>query len=327
MKFVRVGAALTALLVAPAALAHGSSGGSVDLMAGWAWWITAITVVVIVWYAAGVRRRARHGRRESLWRQAAFYSGVLILHFAVEPPLDVLEEHLFSAHMFQHMIIRMVGPMLLALSVPLANLIAGLPRVLRSYVLKPLVSARPLRKLWQFLVHPFWAALLWMAAFYVWQWPPFFNMTVSHEGVDDLQHVVLLITALFFWWMAFDPRGRPGAVRYGTRVLTVLATLFPNILIGAYITFTRLDLYRAYELSGRIWDVGQALDQQIGGLIIWVPGSMMTVIGVLIVFSRWLHDEAARPLTYQQRRHASIFRDRVLTSGRAGVNDVVIGRE
>lgn len=295
------------LFAAPAAFAHGAQ---VDLMEGWAWWITAITVIVIAWYAAGVRRRARHGRRESPWRQAAFYAGVLILHFSVEPPLDVLEEHLFSAHMFQHLIIRMVGPMLLALSVPLANLIAGLPRPLRTYLLKPLVSSRPLQKTWNLLVHPFWAAVLWMAAFYVWQWPPFFNMTVSHEGIDDFQHIVLLITGLFFWWMAFDPRGRPGAVRYGTRVLTVLGTLFPNIVIGAFITFTRLDLYRAYDVTGRIWGVGQALDQQIGGLIIWVPGSMMTVIGALIVFVRWLHDESSRPLSHQQRRRAAMLRGR-----------------
>lgn len=289
------------LLLAPSpASAHG--GERVVLMAGWAWWITAISAIVIVWYAAGVIRRARRGHRESLWRQAAFYSGVLILHFAVEPPLDVLEEHLFSAHMFQHVIIRMVGPMLLALSVPLANLIAGLPRILRRYLLKPLVSARPLQKLWRFFVHPLWSSLLWMAALYVWQWPPFFNMTVRHEWADDFQHVVLLVTALFFWWMAFDPRGRPGAVRYGVRVLAVLGTAAANIPIGAYITFIHLDVYRAYDVTGRIWGVGQALDQTIGGLIMWVPGSMMTVAGALIVFVRWIRDDAARPLSHQVRR-------------------------
>lgn len=311
MSFLLASVLMLALLAAPAAFAQAGAGHSVDLMEGWAWWITAITVVVIVWYAVGVRRRARHGRNESLWRQVAFYTGVLLLHFAVEPPLDVLEDHLFSAHMFQHMIIRVVGPMLLALSVPLANLIAGLPRPLRSHVLKPLVSSRPLQKLWNFLVHPFWSAFLWMAAFYVWQWPPFFNMTVRHEGIDDFQHIVLLITALFFWWMALDPRGRPGAVRYGVRVLAVLATLFPNILIGAYITLTHHDLYQAYDITRRVWGVGRALDQQIGGLLIWIPGSMMTVVGALIVFARWIRDESVRPLSYQQKRR----REALLANG------------
>ena len=305
MNWRRAVCAAALLALAPGvASAHGHGQPGVDLMEGWAWWITALTALVIVWYALGVRRRARGGRREPRWRQAAFYSGVLLLHFSVEPPLDVLEEHLFSAHMFQHVIIRMMGPMLLALSVPLANLIAGLPRALRRYALRPMVSARPLRAAWGFLVHPFWAAFLWMAALYVWQWPPFFNVTVTHEWADDFQHVVLLITSLFFWWMALDPRGRPGAVRYGTRVLAVLATLFPNILIGAYITFTPHDLYRAYDLSGRIWGVSQALDQQIGGLIMWVPGSMMTVVGALVVLVRWVRDDAARPLSYQARRRA-----------------------
>lgn len=307
-RHIPVALAAAALLAPAFADAHG--GRHVALLEGWAWWITAITVVVMVWYAAGVARRARRGHRESTWRQLAFYSGVLILYFAVEPPLDVLEEHLFSAHMFQHVIIRMLGPMLLALAVPLANLIAGLPRVLRRYTLKPLVSAPPLQKLWRFLVNPFWSALLWMAALYVWQWPPFFNVTVRHEWADDFQHVVLLITSLFFWWMAFDPRGRPGAVPYGVRVLAVLGTAFANIPLGAYITFTHIDLYQAYDLTGRIWGVGRALDQAIGGLIMWVPGSMMTVAGALIVFVRWIRDDAERPLSYQARRHAAARRRR-----------------
>lgn len=295
------------LLVPGAAWAHG--GGHVELMEGWAWWITAVTMLVIVWYAAGVARRARRGHRESVWRQLAFYSGVLLLHFAVEPPLDVLEEHLFSAHMFQHVIIRMMGPMLLALSAPLANLIAGLPRGLRRYALRPMVASRTLQKLWGGLVSPFGATLLWMAAFYVWQWPPFFNVTVRHEWADDFQHIILFITSLFFWWMAFDPRGRPGAVRYGVRVLAVLAAALVNIPLGAYITFTHTDLYQAYDAAGRIWGVGRELDQQIGGLIMWVPGSMMTVIGALIVFVRWLHEDAARPLSYQARRRAAVLRE------------------
>lgn len=284
------------------------AAGGVELMEGWAWWISALSAVVILWYAVGVWRRARRGHRESLWRQCAFYGGVLILHFAVEPPLDVLEDHLFAAHMFQHVILRMMGPMLLALAAPLPNLIAGLPRPLRTWGLRPLVAARPLRRLWDFLVHPFWSSLLWMAAFYVWQWPPFFNVTVLHEWADDFQHVVLLATSLFFWWMAFDPRGRPGAVRYGTRLLAVLATVFANIPIGAYITFTHRDLYQAYDLAGRIWGVGGPLDQQIGGLIMWVPGSMMTVVGALVVLARWIRDDAARPLSYQARRRAAALR-------------------
>lgn len=302
-------ASAAALLLTPAPrLARGVQAG-VNLMAGWAWWITAITLTVIVWYVAGVLRRARRGHRESTWRQIAFYLGVLSLYFAVEPPLDVLEDHLFAAHMFQHVIIRMLGPMLLALAAPLPNLVAGLPRPLRTYGLRPLTSSPVMRRIWGFLVHPFWAALIWTAAFYVWQWPAFFDVTVVHEWADDFQHLVLLVTSLFFWWMAFDPRGRPGAVPYLTRLLAVLGALFANIPIGAFITFTHRDLYPAYDLAGRIWGVSRLLDQQIGGLIMWVPGSMMIVIGALVVLSRWIRDDASRPLSHQARRRAAALKD------------------
>lgn len=296
--------ACAGVLAAPdLALARGTPS-ALNLMQGWAWWITAITAIVIVWYATGVARRARRGHRESTWRQVFFYSGVLLLHFSVEPPLDVLEDHLFSAHMFQHLMIRMTGPMLLALAAPLPNLIAGLPRVFRTYGLRPLTSSRPMRRIWGFLVHPFWSAFLWMAAFYVWQWPPLFNVTVLHEWADDFQHLVLLVTSLFFWWMAFDPRGRPGTVSYAARMVAVLGTVIANIPIGAYITFSHRDLYQAYDLAGRVWGVGRSLDQQLGGLIMWVPGSMMIVIGALVVLARWVRDDAARPLSHQARLRA-----------------------
>lgn len=275
---------------------------SVNLMAGWAWWITGLTILILLWYAVGTIRRRRRGHPEPWAKQLLFYTGVLICHFSIEPPLDVLEDHLFSAHMLQHMVLRLVGPMLVTLAAPLAVLIAGMPRLLRTYVFRPLVRAKPLQVLWGFLVHPFWSAFIWMATFCIWQWPPFFDTTILSERMDDFQHVTLLITGLFFWWMAFDPRGKPGAVRYGARVLAILGTLLPNIALGAYITLIPKDLYPAYLLNGRIWGVWPALDQQIGGLIIWIPGSMMTVIGALIVFVRWLREESERPLSYQAKR-------------------------
>lgn len=312
---------MTYLLQSSALLMIGASGGAVTkqasasaaaLMSGWAWWISLLSLIVMFWYFRGVRVRAKRGHKESGWRQAAFYSGVLLTQFAIEPPLDTMEDHLFAAHMLQHMLIRMPGPMLICLAAPMAILIAGLPRFLRRGVLRPAVRSKTMQRIWKVLVNPLYSAILWMGSFYIWMWPRFFDPTVIHESMDDLQHLTLFVTGLFFWWMAFDPRGKPGALRYEFRLLTVLLTLLPNIALGAYITFTTHNLYRVYAVTGRYWGVMPMLDQQIGGLIIWVPGSMMTVIGALIVLRRWVRDDASRPLSYQARRQRMLQKQHTL---------------
>ena len=78
-------------------------------------------------YAAGVLRRGATKGTLQLWRHAAFAGGVFSIFIALKSPADYVAEHLFMAHQVQHMLLRMIAPMLIALSAPQAMLIAGLP--------------------------------------------------------------------------------------------------------------------------------------------------------------------------------------------------------
>jgi putative membrane protein len=100
----------------------------------------------------------------------------------------------------------------------------------------------------------------------------------------------MAIDGLLFWWLVLDHRPRPPArLSPGVRVLAALAVILPQILLGAYLSFTSTDLYPIYSLCGRAFaGIPAITDQHIGGLILWIPASMMSVIAALIAFTHWL---------------------------------------
>ncbi|MDE2235044.1 MAG: cytochrome c oxidase assembly protein [Gammaproteobacteria bacterium] len=271
------------------------------LFSGWTWWVIALTVLVVLWYGRGVRRLAREFRGVPLTAQFLVYLGIFTAFVAVVPPLDTLARDLYFVHQIQHMLLHMIAPLLLALGVPLAPLIAGLPSVLRRNVLKPLVRNRALQWLWRLLVHPLAASLLFTFALYFWQIPHFMDLIALSDPLDEFAHATMLVSGLFFWWMLFDPRPRPNAVSYPTRLLCVTVTMFACILADAYVVFTQRQLYPVYANLASAWGFSPRLDQTLGGLITWIDGSMTLVIGALIVFHRWVRDETLRPLSRRRR--------------------------
>ena len=271
------------------------------LFSGWTWWVIVLTVLVVLWYGRGVHRLARESRGVPVSAQILVYLGIFTAFVAVVPPLDAVARDLYFVHQIQHMLLHMIAPLLLALGVPLAPLIAGLPGILRRNVLKPLVRNRALQWLWKLLVHPLVASLLFSFALYFWQVPHFMDLIALDDPLDEFAHVTMLISGLFFWWMLLDPRARPNAVSYPTRLICVTLTMFACIFADAYVVFTQRQLYPVYADLASAWGFSPRLDQTLGGLITWIDGSMTLVIGALIVFHRWLRDESLRPLSRRRR--------------------------
>jgi putative membrane protein len=116
---------------------------------------------------------------------------------------------------------------------------------------------------------------------------------------------------MLFWWLILDHRPRPPArLSPGVRVFVALAVILPQILIGAYISFTGTDLYPIYSLCGRAFaGIAPLADQHLGGLILWIPSSMMSVIGALIAFTCWVKLDSRGRLP-RNRRQREILRAR-----------------
>lgn len=267
----------------------------------WALWeitpeVTLPALLAAGLYWSGVRRRRRRGRPTGRWRQAAFYTGLGSIYLALQGPVDPMADRLFVAHQVEHLLLRMVGPMLLALAAPIPELLVGFPPWARRTIVRPIVRNRAVRAVYGFFVHPLVATLVFVAALYVWQVPRYHDLAILDDPIHDLMHFTMLWSGLFFFWMLLDPRPRSAArVSYGLRYVLLVFSMLTTIGLGALLTFKRAEWYPAYDLWGRLWGVAPAVDESWGGLVVWIPGAMMGVIAGLIMLGRLLALERTAP--------------------------------
>lgn len=275
-----------------AALAHVGEAGAADV--GWRFSadVVLLTLLVVALYLGGLRRLRDRETFPSAWRSASFLGGVGLVFLALQSPLDSLSEHLFFMHQIQHFLLHSAAPMLVMLAAPQGPLLAGSPRVLRRYLIGPIMASGSVRAIFRALSRPIAATLLFVGSLYLWEWPAFHDLAVRDDGVHYAMHVSMLVAGLVFFWCVFDARPAPLGARYGVRVTMLWAAVVGNILLGAVTTLKRDVLYTAYDGFGRLWGFGALADEQLGGLIIWIPPSMMCLVALLVVIRKWSVHEA-----------------------------------
>ena len=85
-------------------------------------------------------------------------------------------------------------------------------------------------------------------------------------------------------------------MNYGLAVLYMLTTAIHSGLLGALITFARTVWYPAYEGKTEAWGLTALQDQQLGGLIMWVPACTIYIVAGLALFAAWLRESERRVL-------------------------------
>jgi putative membrane protein len=176
--------------------------------------------------------------------------------------------------------------MLLALAAPIPELVRGLPRWARLHVLRPILRSRGMRGTWSFIQHPVVAPILFVGVIYFWLTPSMFQYATLNDNVHDIMHFSMLVEGIPFWWLMLSPN--PGRVSYGKRLIILWAIMLPQIAAGAYITFTPKVLYPLYAIMDQGWVSSYMQDQRLGGLVIWIPASMMSAVAGLIVIRWWI---------------------------------------
>lgn len=279
-------AALVALLPLPL-FAHAGAQAA----AGWAWRFTpdivVATSIAAALYLAGLRRLHGRGASPGAARIACFFAGLLSIFVALQSPLDALADRSFAMHQVQHLLLHAAGPMLIMLGLPQGPMAAGTPLALRRWVIQPATSSRALRWLVGALSRPPVAAGLFIGALYFWQIPRYHDMAVLDDGVHYGMHISMLAAGLTFFRCVFDPRPEPFGAPVRTRMLIVWAALAANIVLGAYTALKQSVLYAAYDQAGRAWGLDALADEQLGGLVAWIPGSMMYVVAALLLLDLW----------------------------------------
>jgi len=253
-------------------------------------WTLACGVAVVL-YLRGWRCRHQRGERTGAWRTVAFLLGVAAIYAVTQTHYDYLAQYLFFTHRAQHLVLHHAGPFLIALAAPLPVLAAGLPARLAAL---PgwRASLRGLRPCYRLLQHPFVAPLLFVGLIYVWLIPGVHFDAMLSDDLYQLMNGSMALDGALFWWLMLERRSpRRGGLGYGTRIVILLAVIPPQIVLGAYLVFSDRVLFEVYDVCGRAWPLAPLEDQQLGGLLTWIPATMMSVIGVLVVLGYLLHQE------------------------------------
>ena len=235
-------------------------------------------------YAAGLLRlwmRAGIGRGLSVAQATAFFLGLLAIVVALVSPLDALGESLFSAHMIEHELLMIVAAPLLVLGRPLAVWVCAIPASWRRGI-GGFFHLPGWRRPWLAFTGVWCAWLLHALVLWLWHLPVFFEAALENDAVHAFQHICFLGTAVLFWWSVLG-----GAARRtrGIALLSIFTTMVHTSILGALLTLSRTVWYQSYALGSSSWDLTGLEDQQLGGIIMWVPaGVIYLVCGLLLSY-------------------------------------------
>jgi cytochrome c oxidase assembly factor CtaG len=237
--------------------------------------IVCVTLILIYGAALGF-----HFPKRALF----FLSGIVLLFLALSSPLNELGHvYLFSAHMVQHILLLLVVPFLL---------LAGIPSGVAKRVLICLPDGS---EGWA----TGWPLLGWffgVGAMWIWHIPALYNLALHNESVHTAEELSLIVMGIVFWWPVNAP-----LMEMRLPPLVSIAYLFSACvactILGIIITFSSVGLYPAYlnpndtlgvlSLIRNGWGISPRIDQQIGGLLMWVPCCILYICVIMITLARW----------------------------------------
>jgi putative membrane protein len=211
-----------------------------------------------------------------------FLIGWLTLSVALVSPIDTLASYSLSMHMVQHILLTLVAPPLM---------LAGTPRWLFRPIMR-LPFAWPVGRT---LTNPLVAFLIFNTIFVAWHVPAYYDLALRTEPVHIFEHAMFFGAATLAWWPIFSPMDELPTVHPLAQTAYLFFQALPTTILGALIAFAPEPLYPHYTSMPRLWGLSVLDDQQLAGLIMWVPGSLVYFGVLTVVFIRWLNRDEAGP--------------------------------
>lgn len=225
---------------------------------------------------------------------ATFTAGVLVIFFSLLSPLHILGDHyLFSAHMTQHVLLTLVAPPLLILGTP-------------DWLIRPLLRPNLSFYIWRFATRPVVAVVVFNLVFALWHVPDLYNLSVTVHAVHVTEHLMFIGAAMLMWWPLTSSMPELPRLSYSLQMVYLFALSITQIFVFAFVTFSKQPLYEWYEKAPQIWTLSPLVDQQIGGIIMKVGGSLLFLTLIVIAFFKWYNDEERR--TKDEKRRLSPHR-------------------
>jgi putative membrane protein len=244
-------------------------------------WSTVIGIAALwglyEWCARKQRSAASGGdpRGPSVAQRASFVGGLLVLFLALNGPLhDLSDYYLFSAHMVQHLVLTFFVPPLL---------LAGTP----GWMLRPALRTPWVASIAQRVTGARTAFVIFNVVIAAWHLPDLYNTAMAYHPVHVVQHLLFLVSATLMWWPLLSPLPELPRLPYPGQILYSFLMSIPMSLVAICITLADHVLYPAYSAAPRLWGLTPLADQQLGGLIMWVPGGLFLTVVLSVVFFKW----------------------------------------
>lgn len=244
----------------------------------------------VILYTLGLARlwrRAGTGNGISIPQAAAFVLGIAALAFALSPMMEAAASVLFSAHMTQHMLLAYLAAPLLAYSLSGLAFMWALPAPARKNLARTWQSSAGLRAVTALLTSPVVVWVLFAVTFWLWHVPALYGIALAVPAVHVLEHVMMFGSAGLFWWLVLQPSGRR-RLPHGAAILFVFATLLQGMFLSSLLAFAQQPQYEAYILSAQVLGISALNDQQLAGMIMRTPATVILVVTCVWLFIRWL---------------------------------------
>jgi cytochrome c oxidase assembly factor CtaG len=275
----------------------------VDLTA-WSWDPVVLLGVgaAAVLYARGWRYLRRRGSHTATRAEAAcFAAGLGMILLALISPIGTYDQALFSLHMTEHLLLTAAAAPLLLLGKPLVPLLWGLPAQERRGASRLLRPRGALLGICGALARPSTALALFTITFALWHVPALYDAAQGQTLVHYAEHVLFFTTALLLWWPVIHPGGGARTLGKIAAIAYISIPMLEGTLIGALLTFAQRPFYATYIAAPRLTGLSAVEDQQLAGLIMWIPGGLVYGVAVLWLLASVLRDEEAAEAAEESR--------------------------
>ena len=269
-------------------MAHGvpGPGGPPPLPPGgfdWTAWnadpsvVVGLAVMASAYAGAALYRRRLDPEARLAPHQVLSFGGALgVLLVALTGPVhDLSDYYLFSAHMVQHMLLVFAMPPLLLHGVP-------------GWMIRPLLRGAVLRRLAPRLTRPAGAFAAFNVVLVVWHLPPVYNLTMEQHPIHVVGHLLMIAAAVILWWPLLSPLPELPRAPYPVQILYLFVVGLPMVVVAIFISMADSVLYPYYARAPRVIEaLTPQADQHLGGLLMWVPGGLIFLVALTVVFFRW----------------------------------------
>jgi len=242
----------------------------------WRWSIHPSTAIGIAALGALYLWAAHRLQKEpTLAQRSFFFAGLFVMFASLNGPIhDLSDYYLFSAHMVQHLLLTLAMPPLL---------LAGVP----GWMLRPLLTRRAVAPIARFFTRAPIAFVTFNVVMAGWHLPPFYNAAMANHDIHILEHLMFMATAMLMWWPLLSQLPEFPRLAYPGQMLYSFLMSIPMSIVAVYIAMSDHVLYPAYAAAPRVLPISPLEDQLLGALIMWIPGGIIFMIIMTVVFFKW----------------------------------------